>query len=491
MASSYEESNNDAIALQPRKDTVPVEEGSVKLTGGANGLQGFLQVYVGGKWGTVCNEEWDKDDADVVCKQLGASGGAMFTESSHSLGNINSSLPVHMSMANCSGTERKLTECAHSNVTQCTHASDVKIDCVIPGYKACVTYDPQNKPLNGRVLTPVEHNINECARLCRSDGYAYVGIRPLECHCGSVGEDFESVGVEPNENCGAFCRGAGSQNCGSDGSLAIHDVAVGSCSGKFKSKYGAVTSPEFPGSYPRDARTCQWIVDVSENGDTTIQFPVFDIDDGDALEITIDGGESWQKYSMAKKPDRMTFDLKEIIVRFIMGGTNANFKGFIMTYQDDTTCDIAKFPNGTLDTQEGAVYRPGDLVEVVCNKGYESEWVYSMCNEEGAWDKTPECKESPPPGRSLIFTSTYLFMMLAVMGSLGIIFFMIICGVICVGRKKKKEGYTGISRQESAEPTKAANEYHVEMHGGSDIDMQNARGEEGQGIPLASEAMDE
>ena len=60
-------------------------------------------------------------------------------------------------------------------------------------------------------------------------------------------------------------------------------VAVGSCSGKFKSKYGAVTSPEFPGSYPRDARTCQWIVDVSENGDTTIQFPVFDIDDGDAL----------------------------------------------------------------------------------------------------------------------------------------------------------------------------------------------------------------
>ena len=64
----------------------------------------------------------------------------------------------------------------------------------------------------------------------------------------------------------------------------------------------------------------------------------------------------------------------------------------LISSTDDTTCDIAKFPNGTLDTQEGAVYRPGDLVEVVCNKGYESEWVYSMCNEEGAWDKTPECK---------------------------------------------------------------------------------------------------
>ncbi len=369
-----------------------VEEGSVKLTGGAHGLQGFLQVYVNGKWGTVCNDEWDKNDADVVCRQLGASGGAMFTESKHPFGTINSSLPVHISMVKCEGKERKLTDCAHSNMTQCTHASDVKVDCVIPGYKTCVTYDSQNLPLKGRMHTPTEHNIHECAKLCRADGYTYVGVRPLECHCGSVGEDFESFGVEPNDNCSAICTGAGSQNCGADGSMAIHDVAIGSCSGKFKSKYGAVTSPEFPGSYPRDEGTCQWIVDVSENGDTTIQFPVFEIDDGDALEITINGGESWQMYNMANKPVRTTFDQKEIIVRFTMGGANANFKGFIMTYQDDTTCDVVPFPNGTLDTEEGVAYRPGQMVKVLCDKDFVSERMYSLCEEDGTWVKAPECK---------------------------------------------------------------------------------------------------
>ena len=60
-------------------------------------------------------------------------------------------------------------------------------------------------------------------------------------------------------------------------------VIVGSCSGSLKGKNGSITSPEFPGNYPHDARTCQWVVDVSDNGDTTIKFPVFDVTDKDAV----------------------------------------------------------------------------------------------------------------------------------------------------------------------------------------------------------------
>lgn len=88
-----------------------------------------MEVFVGGHWGTVCDDAWDTKAAAVVCRQLGfahavrAAKRAEFGEGR--------TLPILLDDVRCAGSERNLLECAHAGVGthNCKHEEDAGVEC--------------------------------------------------------------------------------------------------------------------------------------------------------------------------------------------------------------------------------------------------------------------------------------------------------------------------------------------------------------------------
>lgn len=131
----------------------------MRLIDGATENQGRLEVQFNGVWGTVCDDFWGLDEADIVCRQLGYTG-ALVADGTAVAG---TGLPIWLDNVMCRGTETFIWDCANNGPGNhnCAHFEDVYLVCR-PN-----TTDPERMCLSMCVYTCVHTCI--CMYLCSCD----------------------------------------------------------------------------------------------------------------------------------------------------------------------------------------------------------------------------------------------------------------------------------------------------------------------------------
>ena len=54
-------------------------QGDIRLRDGATTLEGRVEICYNNSWGTVCDDLWSQDDANVACRQLGFRDSGKFS----------------------------------------------------------------------------------------------------------------------------------------------------------------------------------------------------------------------------------------------------------------------------------------------------------------------------------------------------------------------------------------------------------------------------
>ncbi|XP_041660917.1 scavenger receptor cysteine-rich type 1 protein M130-like [Cheilinus undulatus] len=113
----------------------------IRLVGGAGQCSGRVEVHYKGQWGTVCDDEWEMQNADVVCKQLGC-GHAVSAPTSAHFGR--GSGPIWLDNVNCNGEEAAITQCRHPGFGEnnCGHGEDAGVICLGALKRPQITLNP-------------------------------------------------------------------------------------------------------------------------------------------------------------------------------------------------------------------------------------------------------------------------------------------------------------------------------------------------------------
>jgi deleted-in-malignant-brain-tumors protein 1 len=123
--------NHDCTEIEDASvicSNIPSNNHPVRLSGGVS--SGRVEIYYNDEWGTVCDDHWTMNEANVVCRELGfpgaQEGGALSNaQFGPGVGHI------WLDDVNCQGSEYFLSQCSHQpfGVHDCRHNEDAGVIC--------------------------------------------------------------------------------------------------------------------------------------------------------------------------------------------------------------------------------------------------------------------------------------------------------------------------------------------------------------------------